>query len=587
MSTKPIKALVALASIALLGSLVTAGSAPALANGGCGLTTVPGGTGTPGSSSNPWQVQDEDDFELVGVGDCGLDGHYLQTASFSVDTSDPAGRVDDLLAEDSGDVIPFSGVYNGDHWQITLAGESDRPLFSTVSGTIKKLQLGGGIVADYPETSGPAAFADYSVGSLAAVLQGGTISEVGSAVNIQVSSASAAVWVGGLVGNSNGSSDLIQYSFYAGDLDIQPGGSGADIGGLVGRGAQSGDFLIRDSYARANVAYGTSGSVQAGGIVGNSNSGVVRFIRTYAAGSFEEKEPCPSSCEVRFFRVGGLLGNSTDSRNLTFVSAFWLESVGANAVGGFGTTDPVRIVQPVRYASGLPVAVAVNAQTLRTISTFQTKEGAAPGAPGGVALPQPDSTRLDDGSAPLDIDYRWAIEFADVSPFVAQKREKDALAGETVSFTRKFDRVSWANSSVPPATYSTRGTTASSSSYPAIGRVWEICTNLDVNNGFPVRVWEGYNCPGEGTGGGGNDRNRETPSDVNLAAAQAAGLSGAELEAFLASGLTLEQWMAQRLAATGTPGEALGLGVAMAGLLTMGGLGLLAVRRRLSVSGVR
>jgi hypothetical protein len=590
MTTKPMKALVALSSVALLGTLVTASSAPAVASGGCELTPVnASSSGTAGTSSNPWTVSSAGDFALVGVGGCGLGGDYLQTASFSVDTSTATGRVDD--GDALGEVVPFSGVYNGDHWQITLAEGSDRPPFSTVSGTIKKLQLGGGIVAAYPATSGPEAFADYPVGSLVRLLEGGTISEVGSVVNIQVSSANAAVWIGGLVGQSEGSTDLIQYSFFAGDLDIEPGGSGADIGGLIGRRESSGDLLIRDSYTRANVAYGTSGAVQAGGIVGNSNSRVVRFIRTYAAGSFEEKRPC-GDCTGLFFRIGGLLGNSTDSRNLMFVSAFWLEPVGVNAVGGFGTEELGRNVQPSRYASGLPVAVGVNTQTLRTLSTFQSREDATTsGQPSGLA----NLTVASSTGTLAEQDYRWAIESANVETFVAQKRTASpSLTGETVTFTRAFDRLLWTNSAPPTATYSTRGVSETVDGYPDLGRVWEICAS--ENPGFPVLVWEDRNCAGEGTGGGGNSAGEGTGGGGNSAGegtggggnsaadqARAAGLSGAELTAFLASGLTLEQWLAQRLAATGTPGEALGLGVAIAGLLTMVGLSLLFLRRRSNV----
>jgi hypothetical protein len=116
--------------------------------------------------------------------------------------------------------------------------------------------------------------------------------------------------------------------------------------------------------------------------------------------------------------------------------------------------------------------------------------------------------------------------------------------------------------------------------YPDLGRVWEICAF--ENNGFPVLVWEDRNCQAEGPGGGGTGGG---VSSSGTDQAHASGLSGEELAAFLASGLTLEQWQAQRLAATGTPGEALGLGVLIAGVLTMVGLGLIVARRRLRVLG--
>lgn len=548
MLTKPMKTLVALAGIALLGSLVNAGSAPALANGVCGLTPVDANSlGTAGESSNPWKVTSAADFALVGAGDCSLNGHYLQTASFSVDTSTDAVPVDGI----------FAGVYNGDHWQLTLAGGSDRAPFDIVTGTIKKLRLTGEITSVGVELS-----------SLARHLNGGVISEVGSLALI-LSNGANSQSIGGLVAKVTGSGSLIQYSYYSGRIsrDRKPETS-ARIGGLVG--FVDDPLLVRDSYARATINVHTGGgAVRAGGIIGEtSDAGPAALVRTYAAGSFTDS--CSEGEESCLFLSGGLLGGGATVA--TYVSSFWLSSSASVATS--------QSEKPVAYSvDGLPVAVGVNAQTLRDLSTFQTKEGTVSATPGGNDMPLPGSTRLGDGSSPLDIDYRWAIEFADISPFVAQKRQKDAVPGETVTYDAAFDRVAWENSPVPLATYSTRATTSSSDSYPAIGRVWEICSNLDVNDGFPVLVWEGYNCPGEGTGGG--------VTDSGTSQAHASGLSGAELTAFLASGLTLEQWLAQRLAATGAPGEPLGLGGMVAGVLTMVGLGLLAARRRLSAPVVR
>jgi hypothetical protein len=552
MTTKPMKALVALASVALLGSLIAGVDSPAFASG-CGLTV---GVGT---EVNPWRVSSEADFEKVGTTGCTLASpavtYYRQSASFPINTATADVQVSET----------FAGVYDGDHHTLELTG--DRSPFSRISGTVKKLRLTGSLVATY------SGFNDQALGSLVARLDGGVISEVGSVVNIQVSGAGGGLFIGGLVGQSQGSADgLIQYSFFAGDLDIEPGDGGADIGGLVGR---RGDLWIRDSYARANIAYGTSGSVNAGGIVGDSTSFVVRFIRTYAAGSFEEKSSC-GACTLRTFGIGGLLGSSTDARNLTFVSAFWLEPVGVNAVGFFGNQGGGRDVQPSRYTSGLPVAVPVSAQTLSTLSTFQSREDATTsGQPSGLA----NLTVASSTGTLAEQDYRWAIESADVDTFVAQKRTASpSQNGETETFTRAFDRLLWTNSAVPTATYSTRGVSETVDGYPSLGRVWEICAS--ENNGFPVLVWEDRNCQAEGPGGGGTSGG---VSSSGTDQARAAGLSGAELTAFLASGLTLEQWLAQRLAATGTPGEALGLGLGIAGVLTMVGLSLLFLRRRSNV----
>jgi hypothetical protein len=286
--------------------------------------------------------------------------------------------------------------------------------------------------------------------------------------------------------------------------------------------------------------------------------------------------------------VGGLIGSQTRFGTLqnnatNVVSSFWLTSSATNAFGE-GT-------QPSAYDldSGLPVAVGVSAQTLRTISTFQSKgTGSTPfgASTGDNSLPIGNSTP---GATPTANDYRWAIESGNVEGFVAQRRDASPIVdgvtvvGETVTFTpRQFDRLLWTNSDVPPATYTTEGVSETVTGYPALGRVWEICSNRGVNNGFPVLVWEERNCPSEGTGGGGTDRNREKPADTELAAALAAGLSGAELQAFLASGLTLEQWLAQRLAATGTPGEALNDGLLLAAMLSILGLWFVLSSRRLT-----
>jgi hypothetical protein len=543
-----------------------------------------------GIQQNPWKIGSAANFAQISTGGCSQWGHYLQTADFGINTTG------------SNNVVSqFEGVYDGNHHEITYLSPPENQfngyLFGTLNphstqpnlpAVIKKLRLSGKIVSNQANVSS-------LVGNVQAE---GVISEVASSVDIEASGSLGFENVGGLVARATYStrtgqtttSGLIQYSSFSGAISFtgttQP--DGLSLGGLAGVAS---NLWIRDSYSTGSIAhtgpanYGT-GRLGIGGLVGNARDSTNRILRSYSAGLYQTA--CVTSCSNVV--VGGLVGAQTAPGGLqnnaaNVVSSFWLTSSAANAFGE-GT-------QPSAYASGLPVAVGVNAQTLSTRSTFQSKgdnSGPFGESTGANSLPTGDSTP---GPTASDNDYRWAIESANVETFVAQRRVDTSndnagaqrVVGETLTFTRAFDRLLWTNSAVPTATYSTRGVSETVDGYPPLGRVWEICAS--ENNGFPVLVWEDRNCHAEGTGGGGNDRNRETPSDVNLAAAQAAGLSGAELAAFLASGLTLEQWMAQRLAATGTPGEALGLGVAMAGLLTMFGMGLLAVRRRLSVNGVR
>jgi hypothetical protein len=511
--------------------------------------------------------------------------------------------VDDVIQQ-NGTVTDFSGVYNGDHWQITLLPGSNRSVFSNISGTVKKLRLAGEL---QNSRSGNVGAEDSGLGSLAKNLKGGTISEVGSTVTIKSSltGSGAAAEIGGLIGvseNGDSANDLalIQYSFYSGkiELAITPnvGVSGASVGGLVGRG--EGSLRIRDSYGRAQMEYvkPQNMTVRVGGVIGWFLGTQLNVIRTYAAGSFTVTDQCQPTCpnDTTFFGDGGLVGEANDMGLVRFVSSFWLAPTPSVAVGRI---NRVGDVPPLMYSNeatvapvGAPVAVMLNAQTLRAITTFQSKgSGSTPfgASTGDNSLPVGASQSADATPVPIPVnDYRWAIEAGNVEGFVAQKRvASPTLVGESVTFTRAFDRLLWANSSVPPATYTTRGVSETVTGYPTLGRVWEICA--EENNGFPVLVWEERNCAGEGTGGGGADRNRDKPADTELAAALAAGLSGAELQAFLASGLTLEQWLAQRLAATGTPGEALGLGVLIAGVLTMVGLGLIVARRRFTWGGAR
>lgn len=93
------------------------------------------------------------------------------------------------------------------------------------------------------------------------------------------------------------------------------------------------------------------------------------------------------------------------------------------------------------------------------------------------------------------------------------------------------------------------------------------------NDGYPVLERKERTC---GVSGGGSSR-----SDEEDAATQAAelGLTEAEYAEFLASGLTLEQFLAARLAATGVSLEAILLGgMASLILLAVGGW-LIAVHR--------
>jgi hypothetical protein len=559
-----------------------------------------------GIEPDPWRVRSLLDLQEVGLESqnfqetsCLLSGHYLQTApitNFNAEGGD---------FEVSRNNVVFTGTYDGGHWGITHQPGTETPhrqraIFRALGtgGVIKKLRVGGHMKSENTEVAGVVSF-----------LEGGTISEVSSTVRIESEDSDALL--GGLVAVSRNADSLIQYSHYVGQIEWSDPDStsteGPAIGGLVGHAAPASGgpvtLTIRDSYARAALRFDsgdiediTGTFVYAGGLVGvdgqvsgsisggtftrtDSNSNL-RVVRSYAAGSFTNT--CvgdATECRTAKVSLGGLVGYSTNNGiNDVYVSNYWLNSAGTAAIGSIRAGQGS---QPGTYTSlggqSVPVAVPVSSSILMSAATFQSREDATTsGQPSGV----PNLTEASSTLTLAEQDYRWAIESGDVQVFVAQRRtESPSRTGETVTFTRAFDRMLWTNSDVPTATYTTRGVSQTVNGYPPLGRVWEICA--EDNSGYPVLVWEERTC-GEGGGRYTGSRDSQT-SDAQLSEALAAGLSGAELAAFLASGLTLEQWLAQRLAATGTPAQMLAQGLLAGALLAITGLGLVLVRRRLGL----
>lgn len=550
-----------------------------------------------GIPESPSQVSNAAELKLVGysestdldssgsIDSCLLSGSYLQTANISgVDTyEDP-----DLVVEGI-----FTGSYDGDHYTISYDSgggsatyESRGEIFEELGldGVIKRLSLTGHIKSDSTRNA-----------SLVEYLAGGLISEVKSSVFIEVLDSDAVI--GGLVsesGNSDDTNQRIQYSSYTGAIyweDDTTEAEGPTIGGLIGIVKDDGVTEIRDSYSRATISY-DSGSldedpdsaIYAGGLVGSDGDNILSFrngidgdrvhspaslllLRSYFAGSFSNTclgtaAECRTNSPSHVI-TGGLIGVSSDLNNVgdIIASVFWLSSSASSAVGEIVDLGP----QPSLYTGenpSLPEAPGLSSSFLKTMSTYQSEEGAEP------SLPSAESDLLVANSVLGDLseqDYRWAIEAGSVGTFVPSFY---GFPGESDFSTRElFTDTTFQQS------YRVRGAgdllvhggadAETVTGYPSLGRVWEICTN--ENNGFPVLVWEERTCSGGGTAAGGNP----------------GGLTDAEYAEFLRSGLTLEQFLARRLAATGAPAETLGQGLIVAALLAAAGLGLILGRRRL------
>ena len=608
------------------------GTSGAITVVGSGTFTVSSsGTGTParsfvidacslegsGVAATPWQVGDKDDLTLVGyseltdvdsngyIDSCSLSGHYLQTANITeVDTNVSGSRV----------TGSFTGTYDGNHYNIGyysggLNGtyEGRDPLFEQLgpNGIIRKLSLNGNIKSNGTTTA-----------SLVEMLYGGTISEVESSVVIQVDDDSDAI-LGGLAARSGGvdQNALIIYSKFSGRLEwIETNAGttqeGPTIGGLIGIASGTGVSEIRDSYSLAAISFDSRGllsdptgsaftdddsAVYAGGLVGSdgqnelASAGValpggdgdrvhtaseLRIVRSYFAGSFTNTcvgtaAFCNIDSPSHVF-TGGLFGVSEDlddTRDI-LVSAFWLSSSATNAVGEIVDAGP----QPLDYTAAtpaLPEAPGLSATLLKTLSTYQSEEGSTSGSPSG------DSDLLIAASAAggatlAEQDYRWAIESGNIQTFVASDYTSEATFLTRQLYSDTNVSQSYLREGAGDLTAHGGSDPGTVTGYPTLGRVWEICANS--NSGYPFLVWEELDCSAPGSGG--------SSSASTAALASAAGLTEAEYAEFLASGLTLEQFKAARLAATGPDGALLVGGGSLALLfLAAGAIILVALGR--------
>ena len=559
-----------------------------------------------GIATDPWLVSTAADFKRVGresstAGEtsCSLSGHYLQTANLTgVDTSSTTG--------DSAWIVNgvFTGTYDGDDYAISYSsGDTFRgrsPVFDELGsgGVIKRLTLTGHIKSDSTRN-----------GSLAEYLVGGTISEVKSSVRLEVEDSDALI--GGLVAVAGSSSAVsnassrIQYSKFSGLMEWVDNGvgdvEGPTMGGLVGMVVGTGTTEIRDSYSLASISYDSGDltgtdpdtAVYAGGLVGsdgenelgstlNTSDGdrtfaasEVRIVRSYFAGSFSNTcegsaADCNTDSPSHVF-TGGIFGVSEDLNDTDdlLVSTFWLSSSATNAVGEIVDAGN----QPLDYTAAtpaLPEAPGLSAALLKTLSTFQSEEGSTSGSPSGDS----DLSIAASTGTLAEQDYRWAIESGNIQTFVASD-----YTSESNFLTRQL----YADTTVAQ-TYRREGAgdltvhggddPESVTGYPTLGRVWEICANS--NSGYPFLVWEELDCSAPGSGSDDDD-----DDDSTAAAAAALGLTEAEYLAYLASGLTLEQFQAARLAATGTPSAIAPLGLGSALALLLLGAGALVLGRRL------
>ena len=526
-----------------------------------------------GVAADPWLVGTQADFQIVGVegsssGDshCSLAGHYLQTENLD---SSGSGILDDYSSDQVAQV--FTGTYDGDHYNISLGGtgingwnydggagfSSRTGLFAQVSGgTIKRVRIGGNIRSGSADAAG-----------LVVLLQnGGVVSEVSSSVVIRSDNESPKI--GGIVAKTGAGAARVQYSRSSANIFWDPGTpSGVTaLGGIIGTlpDLTSGVEEVRDSYYRGSITIDSTDvtssgdNVYIGGIVGQEDDGNPGlYVRTYSVGSATDSCENPSGSDVCAdsssgnLRAGALTGNNQGG---TYVANFFLASGLFQAATGSGTAV-------ASYTAANPIAVPVSSGVMESIATFQSKEsGTTSGAPSGSS------------DLAAESDFRWAIEGISVGTFVPSNYDQGGDTGGTAVEISNYQlRTSYSDTDLTKEYRTKRAgidlTTAHGGTdpaevtgYPALGRVWDICDE------YPTLVWEERNSC-SGSGGGSSSSPSTSPSTADLA--NAAGLTEAEYAEFLASGLTLEQFKAARLAATG-PDGALLVGSGSLALLFLG-----------------
>jgi hypothetical protein len=283
------RGIVGLAALALVAAAMLPVDAARAA--GCDLD----GDGTP---TDPYQVADAEDLALVGVGDCGLAAHYLQTDDIVL-AAPAAGESNHHRIGGSTNASLFTGVYDGKGHTIAglvivaKASSHPRGLFTRIAGeaVLRNIHLVDvdvtsegqgnvgaivgesrtGTVVEASSASGVIRSDNIQFGGLVGLNGvGATIRSSWSSVDVAVARASGNAFAGGLVGDNEGT---IEDSYATGD--VSNAGSATPLGGLAGRSNAPSNFdpaaRILRSYSRGEVTSG-AGAADVGGLVGAVNT---------------------------------------------------------------------------------------------------------------------------------------------------------------------------------------------------------------------------------------------------------------------------------------------------------------------------
>jgi hypothetical protein len=305
---------VGIAAVILLGSVGVVSPIAGAVNGGCPLD----GDGTAGS---PYVVATASDLQQVGVGDCGLDRHYRQTANVTLTA--PFTPIGMTIGESFGEPTytrePFTGTYDGGGNVIhDLVIDLPTPrlgLFSELRGaTVVDLEIRAADVRNLEEGS-----PGVEVGILAGRLSGFEDTGEGPASTIEGVRVSGRVegytWLGGLVGRVGSSgvtmcSDLTVHDVHA-DVDVRAaddraGGVFGELRGDVNCSRNEdlrGTTVVRDVHAVGTITQRRDSRNRLGGL-----AGFVEGTNVLIESSSADVDIAAGACGTGTGCAGGLVG---------------------------------------------------------------------------------------------------------------------------------------------------------------------------------------------------------------------------------------------------------------------------------------
>jgi hypothetical protein len=241
----------------------------------------------------------------------GINANFVNLSKNYILTADITGPVTTPIGSTEWGMVPFTGNFDGNGHAITLnitsgsvAAGGDQAgtyggLFACIGGSVYDLTVEGTVAI-------PSGVNVYSGGVAGVTLQGASISNVASSVNVS-SSGSGYVHVGGVVGASLGTVSSVYATgsvsaTISGAMDAYAGGIAGVARGAVSYAYATGSISATGTGAGIAAAGENQTTVGAGGIAGDATSAVVKYtvaMNSSISASDSESTSSYNKCSYR------------------------------------------------------------------------------------------------------------------------------------------------------------------------------------------------------------------------------------------------------------------------------------------------